>query len=414
MNTPLFIARRYLFSRKSRNAINVISGISVVGLSLGTMALVIVLSVFNGFDETVKALFNSFDPDLKVIPKNGKTFVPENALLLEMDADADIASWSPVLEENALIRYGKKQYIAVIKGVNDDYAAITGIDSMMWDGNFSLRNENGNPMAVVGQGVANYLGVGLTFVNPLNIYVPRRTARYSPNPNQVFLRKYIFPSGIFAIEQDFDSKYILLPLDFTRELLQYEGEVSSLEVKAREGARLPELENRLQKAVGDQMDVRNRFEQQEVFYKVMRSEKLAIFFILTFILLIASFNITGSLTMLIIEKKRDIGILRSMGANNQLIKRIFLLEGWLISFLAVGSGLVLGSLICWLQDRYELIKIQGEAILITAYPVDLQAADLLSTALTVLAIGFLAAWLPVRYLSRKYLTNKSLILQKDV
>lgn len=405
MKLSLYIAKRYLFAKKSRNAINVISSISVAGVTVGTMALIIVLSVFNGLETLVRSIFNTFDPDLKITPATGKTFIPDSAKLSLLSNVNGIACYSLCLEENALLKYGEKQYIATIKGVDENYARVTGIDSSMWDGEFILRSAQGRPYAIPGIGIANYLGMRVNFITPLNIYVPKRTGSADLNPEDAFERNYIFPSGIYQVEQEFDSKYVFIPIDFARELLEYSSEVTSLEIKFENGAR----ESAVQKAVTRIFDtnfiVQNKYEQQEIFYKVMRSERLAIYFILTLILIIASFSIIGSLTMLIIEKERDIEILRSLGADNTLIRKIFIFEGWLISIIGALAGIVLGFIICWIQQKYGIIRLHSESLIMDAYPVVIKIKDFIIVPVTVLLIGYWAAWYPVRYLTKKYLTK---------
>lgn len=404
MKLSLYIARRYLFAKKSRNAINIISSISVAGVTVGTMALVIVLSVFNGLEDMVKSIFGTFDPDLEISITEGKVFLPEESKIAKLRTIEGIADYSLVLEENALLKYGDKQYIATVKGVDDSYSRITGLDSVMWDGEFLLKDEKGREFAVVGQGVANNLGIGLTFLTPLNIYVPKRTGSASSvNVSNAFIRKYVFPSGIFNIEQEFDSKYIFVPLDLMRDLLEYSSEVSGIELKLKNNFPVDKVQPQIEELFGEDFTVKNKYQQQELFYKVMKSERMAIFFILSFIILIASFNIIGSLTMLIIEKEKDIEILRSLGADSALIRKIFLFEGWLISIIGSFAGLILGIFICWLQQRFGLVRLQGDSLIIDAYPVVLKLADLLMITATVLLIGFWAAWYPVRNLSKKYL-----------
>ncbi|MFO7851336.1 MAG: FtsX-like permease family protein [Bacteroidota bacterium] len=406
MRLSLYIAKRYLFAKKSRNAINVISGISAAGVTIGTMVLIIVLSVFNGLEDMVHSLFSTFDPDLEVRVNKGKVFVPTDEQLKALDEMEGIADYSLVLEENALLHYDEQQYIATVKGVNENYPEITGLDSVMWDGSFTLREENGRPHAVVGLGVANNLSIGLNFISPLIIYVPERTGNLS-NPANAFVRKVIFPSGIFSVEQEYDSRYIYVPIGVMKELLMYDREVSSIEIKFTEGTKAGDVQPAVEQLFGPGYTVRNKYQQQEIFYKVMKSERLAIFFILTFILIIASFNIIGSLTMLIIEKERDIGILRNLGANNKLIKRIFIFEGWMISILGAVTGLVLGFIICWLQQEFGMVKLQGETLIMDAYPVTMKLTDFLAVLGTVLVIGYIAAWYPAHYMSKKYLRKNN-------
>lgn len=405
MKLSVYIAKRYLFAKKSRNAINVISGISAAGVTVGTMVLIIVLSVFNGLEDMVNSLFSTFDPDLQVQVDTGKVFTPSEEQLAALRKVEGVNGFSLVLEENALLRYDDRQYIATVKGVDESYAEITGLDSVMWDGEFLLRAESGRPHAVVGLGVANKLGIGVSFITPLIIYLPERLGRVS-NPANAFVRRYIYPSGIFSIEQEYDSQYLYVPIEVMRELLMYTGEVSSIELKYSPGYDNEDVQPAVEDVFGPGYTVKNKYQQQEIFYKVMQSERLAIFFILTFIILIASFNIIGSLTMLIIEKKRDITILHNMGATNRLIKRIFIFEGWLISILGAVTGLVLGFLVCLLQQQFGFVKLQGETLIIDAYPVVMQAADFVAVLVTVLVIGYLAAWYPAHYMSKKYLKHE--------
>lgn len=403
MKLSVYIAKRYLFAKKSRNAINIISGVSVAGVAVGTMALIIILSVFNGLEEMVNKIFNTFDPDLSITAAEGKVFTPDSTALLRLSEINGIYAYSLTLEDNAALRYGDRQYIASIKGVDDGYKNVTHIDSSMWEGEFRLKTTSDQPRAVLGLGVARYLGVSVNFVNPLIIYVPRRTGGNNINPENALNKKFIFPSGIFEIEQEFDSKYLFVPLDFCRELLEYENEISSIEIRLKDYLSEPSVRKEVEKIFSKKFIIKNRMEQQDIFYKVMRSERLAIFFILTLIIIIASFNIIGSLTMLIIEKERDIEILKSLGADNNLIRKIFIFEGWLISIIGTFSGLILGFLICWLQQRYGLIKLNSESLIMQYYPVVMKLKDFIIVPFTVLLIGYWAAWYPVRFLTKKYL-----------
>lgn len=405
MKLSLYIAKRYLFAKKSRNAINVISGISAAGVAVGTMALIVILSVFNGLELMVTSIFNTFDPDLKITPAVGKTFVPDSAKLALLSKVDGVSCFSMTLEENALLKYGDRQYIGTIKGVDENYKRVTDIDTSMWEGEFILTSENERPWAVPGMGVAQYLGIRINFITPLFIYVPRLGTAASINPEEAFNRKYVFPSGIFQIEQTYDSKYVYLPISFTRELIQNSSGISSIEIKFTENADAKRVQRNVSNIFGKDYVVQNRYEQQEIFYKVMRSERLAIFFILALILIIASFNIVGSLTMLIIEKERDIEILRSMGADNNLIRKIFIFEGWLISITGAIAGVILGFVVCWLQQNYGLVKLNSTTLIMNAYPVLLKLKDFIIVPATVLLIGYWAASYPVRLLTKKYLVK---------
>lgn len=397
MNFPLYIAKRYLAARKKRNAINIISLVSVLGVATGTMALVVVLSVFNGFDGLIKSLISSFDPDIKITLKEGKVFHPSDANVDRILEIPGVMAVSEVLEENALVRYDERQYIATLKGVDNNYVNVNGIDTMIVDGDFILYKKN-IPMAVVGQGIAWFLKVGLTFTNPLVIYMPKRTGTVNPaNPAASFNRFLIWPSGVFGIEQDYDSKYIILPIKSVRELVDYPDQVSALEIKVNKKRDLKIIQENIKNVTGTSFNVFDRFQQNELFYRIMKSEKWAIFFILVLILLIASFNIVASLSMLIIDKKEDIYTLQNLGANNSVIRKIFLIEGWLISVIGSTAGLILGIIICFIQDKFELVKLGGSgSFIIDAYPVDIHIPDILLIWLTVMLIGFFTAYYPVK------------------
>ena len=406
MNLPYYIAKRYLLGKKSQNAINIISGISVLGITTGTMALVIVLSVFNGFDSLVKSLYNTFDPDIQISSVEGKTFSPDQATLQNIRSIPGVSAVSEVLEENVLLLYNERQHIATVKGVDDAFTNVSGLDSMIYDGEMKLKDQN-RAYTVVGQGVAYSLGIGLNFIDPLFIYTIDRTARINMSqPEESIRRNFIYPSGIFAIEQDYDTRYIICPIDYVRELLLYQTEVTQLEVKLDPRLPAEEIQHEIMSLMGEGFHVKNREQQNEMFYRVMRSEKWAIFLILTFILIIASFNIIGSLSMLIIDKKKDILTLRNMGAGNKLIKRIFLVEGWLISVIGSISGLFLGTAISWIQQHFGVIKLTGSgSFIIDAYPVQIEALDIGLIWVTVLFIGLIAARYPVQQISKKYLAG---------
>jgi lipoprotein-releasing system permease protein len=406
VNLPFYISRRYLLGKKSQNAINIISGISVLGITTGTMALVIVLSVFNGFDALVKSLYNTFDPDIEISSAEDKTFTPDPSAKQAILSLPGVSALSEVLEDNVLLLYDDRQHIATVKGVDEAFVDVSGLDSMIYDGEMKLRDRN-RPYVVVGQGVAISLGINLSFIDPLFIYTIDRKARINMSqPEESIRRDFIYPSGIFSIEQDYDSRYIICPIDFVRDLLLYEKEVTCMEVKLDPDYSVEEVQKEIRSLMGAGYHVKNREQQNEMFYRVMRSEKWAIFLILTFILIIASFNIIGSLSMLIIDKKKDILALRNMGANNKLIKRIFLVEGWLISVVGSLTGLFLGTLISWVQQRFGVIKLTGSgSFIIDAYPVQIEALDIILIWITVLVIGLFAARYPVQQISKKYLNR---------
>jgi lipoprotein-releasing system permease protein len=406
MDLKLFIARRYLFSRKTKNVINIISGISLTGVAVGTAALIVVLSVFNGFDGLIRSLFNTFDPELKITPAEGKTFNPSTTAFDQIRNHEKVIHFTEVLEENVLLKYDEKLHPATIKGVTDEFINTSGIDSMIVQGDFILESK-GSPMAVVGQGVAYYLSIGLGFINPILVYVPKRGKNAALRAENAFNQKAIYPSGIFSIQQDFDTRYIITPISFVRDLLNYNDEVSAIELKLGENANIETIKKELKSILGEDFFVKDRYEQHEFFYKIMRSEKWAIFLILSFILLIASFNIIGSITMLIIDKKNDILTLNSLGANERTIRNIFVYEGWFISALGAFIGLILGGLICWAQIHFELIRLEGSgSFIIDAYPVSFEALDFVYVFIIVLLIGFIAAWFPSRTVLRKFLVSQ--------
>ncbi len=397
-----------MFAKKSHNIINVISGISLLGVTVGTMALIIVLSVFNGFEQLIVSLFNSFNPDLVITTKKGKTFHFDDFPSSEIKSIPGVYVLTQVVEENALLKYRDKQYIATIKGVSDEFESMTGLDTMLIEGTFNLT-ERGHPRMIMGAGVSYYLGANpKDILNPITVYLPRREGKMSASVDQVFKSKPIFPSAIFSIQQDFDTKYAVIPIAFARDLLDYTDEVTAVELGVEPGFDVDKIKKSIKEVLGSNYVVKNRFEQQELLYKIMQSEKWAIFLILTFILIIATFNVISSLTMLILDKKKDIAILHSMGANNQLIKRIFLLEGTMISIGGAMLGLILGGLISLLQQEFGIISLGGGGgtFVVDAYPVQIQLLDFAIVFATVIILGLIAAWYPVKQISSKYLLQK--------
>lgn len=406
MNFPLYISKRYLIAKKSKNVINIISLISIIGVTVGTAALIIVLSAFNGLDSLLKSMNDSFDPDLKILPATGKVFSLDDPKFEKVRNHEAILDIAETLQENALLRYDDQQYIATVKGVSDNFQNVTGVDSMLYVGDFILKHNN-QPYAIVGQGVAYFLSLNLNYIDPIVIYVPRRDAKISLNPQQAFNRNYIFPSAIFAIQQEFDTKYILVPLDYAQNLFDYDNRVSALEIKLKQGYNTDKIQEQIQKMMGSDYEVKNRYQLHEAFYKIMKSEKFYIFLILTFILIVASFNIIGSLTMLIIDKKEDISTFRSLGANLTTIRKIFLAEGWLITIVGAAFGLILGFVVCWIQIKFELIKLGNSgSFIVDAYPIKLIWTDFLLIFLTVITIGYVAAWYPVRYITKRFVIQE--------
>lgn len=401
MDLSFHIARRYLFSKKSHNAINVISAISVAGVAVVTAAMVIVLSVFNGFEGLVMSLYNVFEAPVVIRPAEGKTMMLDTVPLDRIAAIEGVSGHVEVLEESCLLRHRDKQFFARIKGVSDEMLVLTGIDSMVTQGNAMLYDRK-VPMAIMGAGVAYHLSAQANDpINPVEVYVPKRGNTSTIDPSKAFSSKPIFVSGIFSIQQDFDLTYLITPIQFARQLLDHEGRVSAIEVMVEDEQQMERIRSDLQTALGQAYIIKDRFQQNALLYRIMKSEKWAVFMILSFILMISIFNVIGSLTMLIIEKKKDINILRSMGASEPLIQRIFILEGVFISMIGALSGLLIGLLVCWIQMRFGLVKLHaGGSYIVQAYPVDVQFYDVLAVFALVATIGLLAAWLPVRKIIR--------------
>ncbi len=409
MNFPFYIARRYLVSKKSHNIINIISIISVIGIAVGTMALVIVLSVFNGFEGLIVGLFNSFNPDLKVTVREGKTFNLADMPLEKIRQVPGVIHLTDVVEENALAMFHDKQHIVTMKGVGEEFVAMTPLDSFMLDGSYILQ-DHGKDYAVIGAGVAYYLGIyPEEFSIPMTIYLPKRTRKnITGPPDQAFNSKPVSVAGVFALQQEFDVEYVIVPVGFARELLEYTDEATALEIGLSPGSSLDQAQETVQTMLGPDYEVKNRYQQQALLYRIMKSEKWAVFFILTFILVIAAFNMIGSLSMLILDKKKDIGVLRSLGANNSMIKRVFFTEGMLISLAGGIAGLILGCILVIIQQQFGLLKLGGGegTFIIDAYPVKVKISDLIMVFLTVLLIGAATAWYPVRQIGRKYLSQR--------
>ncbi len=396
MNLPFRIASRYLVSKKSTNAINIISGISIIGMMVGAMGLVLVLSVFNGFEDLVKTLYNTFNPELQITPKQGITFPVDSSKIILLKKVNGVKAVAEVFESNALVRYGKNQCIATIKGVSDNYEKVSNIDSAI-SGRYLLHDDEYN-YAILGAGVEEKLNIDINGPSPIiTIYVPRRgLAVTSIDPSSAFNQNIIYFSGTFAIQQDFDNKYVLVPLSFAQDLTGYSHSVTALELSTLPKASIDDIQQQVAKIMGDNFVVRNRLQQNETLYKIMKTEKWAVYAILTLILIVAAFNILGSLSMLVIEKKNDISILKAMGADGNLIQRIFLLEGTLMSFIGCSVGFILAIIICEVQEKFGLIKLQGDSFVVSAYPVSMKLPDFVLVFFTVLVIGFLAAWFPAK------------------
>ena len=398
MNFSFFIARRYLFSKKSTNVINVISGISVIGVLVGTAALVILLSAFNGLESWVVKLYNSFDPDIKIERVDHKRFTAQEFPFDKLKSLQDVAYVLPVLEENGMLTYNDAQFICTIKGVAPQFVRMSGIDSMLSSGNFSLNNNN-QPAALLGRGIAYALSFNLKNMNTkVDLYVPQPNADFSTNPAEAFKTGSININGIFEIQPEFDTKYIIVPIDFAQELFNLPGNFNSVELQFKPSTKNKEnLQQTIQSIVGNNYVVKNRFQQHELLYKIINSEKWAVYLILSFILFIAIFNITGSLTMLIVDKSSDIATLKALGADTKTIKQIFFLEGLLISTLGLILGLFAGVVVVLAQDIFQFVLINN----VDPYPVVLKTMDLIYISTTVLAIGAFAAWFPANRLLKQ-------------
>lgn len=409
MNFPFYIARRYLFSKKSHNAINVISAISVCGVALATLALVCTLSVFNGFQDLVTTFFTAFDSQLKITAVRGKVFDGQDKRVLQLKKMPDVEVYSESLEDNVMLQYQGRQAMAVVKGVEDNFDQLTPIDSILFGRGDLLLHDEVVDYAIPGIQLLSTLGSGIRFLDPLEIYAPRRGAKVNmANPSTAFVTGNLFSSGlVFAVNQEkYDASYILTSIDFARRLFQYTTEVSAINLKLKAGADTDAVKKHIQDLLGDDFLVQDRYEQQADTYRIMEIEKLISYLFLTFILMIACFNVIGSLSMLIIDKRDDVVTLRNLGASDRQIVRIFLFEGRMISFFGAFAGVVLGLLLCWLQQEYGLIALGSSgSFVVDAYPVSVHASDVLLIFITVLLIGFLSVWYPVRFLSKRLLNK---------
>ncbi|MDD6209380.1 MAG: ABC transporter permease [Bacteroidales bacterium] len=400
MKFSFYVALRYLFSKKSHNAINLISLVSVIGIAIASMALVCTLSVYNGFNDLISSLFSTFDPDLKITPEKGKTFVLPDEFMRTLTLLEGVETISPVIEGNVLVKYNDRQVPAIIKGVADNFAETTKIDSILLDGTFVLKDEIVN-YANFGAGLASLLGVRSGFVYPVELYVPKRNATVNLlQPASSFSMEAAYIGAVFATNQQvYDDQYMLVPLELTRTLFDYDKEITALEIKAKKGTDIPTLQKEIKNLLGGEYVVKDRYQQQETSFKMMKIEKWITYLTLSFILMIAIFNVVGSLSMLIIEKKNDAATLRSLGADKSLISSIFLLEGWLISLFGALLGIISGVLLCLAQSYFGLLRLSSVSgtFVIDAYPVRVDFMDIFYILLTVLFFGWFSAWYPVRY-----------------
>lgn len=408
MNFPFYIARRYLFSKKSTNAINVISGISVVGVAVASMALVVTLSVFNGFHDMVASFFTQLDPQLKITPAKGKTAASNDSTLMRIRQLDEVAVATDVLEDQALAVYGDRQQMVTIKGVDDNYDKLTHIRQILeGDGDYALHAADMN-YGILGLGVAYHLGIGYTYREPLKIYAPRREGQINmANLQDGFVEDELYSPGVlFSIKQGkYDKRYIITAIQFTRNLFDRDGELTSLELRLKPGSNFEHVKAKVQEMAGTRFVVRDRYEQQEDTFRIMKVEKLMAYIFLTFILVIACFNIIGSLSMLMIDKRNDVVTLRNLGASDRQIIRIFLFEGRMISAIGAVIGIAIGLLLCLLQQQFGLIGLGSTegSFVVDAYPVSVHPWDIVVVFFTVLAVGFISVWYPVHYFAKRLL-----------
>jgi lipoprotein-releasing system permease protein/zinc transport system substrate-binding protein len=370
------------------------------GVVVGSIALVCVLSVFNGFQTVVEDLFSNFDAQIKIVATSGKVFQPDS--ITHALTHPDIQHTCHVIEDNALLKFGEKQLPITIKGVPQDYTKVSGIDSILVEGEFSTKEGSFN-MAVGGIVLANTLGSGLRFVQPIWLYAPKRIGNVNPMMvDKAFNREHAFLTGIYMVQQEkYDNNFLIVPLELTRRLYDYTTEVTAVELKLTENADESEVKSYIAEKLGSQYKVLDRYEQQEEFFNMLQIEKWVTYLILSFILLIAIFNIVGSLSMLIIEKKDDVKILSSLGAEESLIKNIFLFEGWLISVVGAFIGIIIGVVLCYIQMEFGIIKLASTAgtYLVDAYPVELVFSDIILIFITVTSMGFIASYIATRRLN---------------
>ena len=403
------IARRYFAAKRSHHLINIISKISVAGVCVGTMGLIIVLSVFNGFGNLVLNMYDSFDPDIVITPTKGKFFNPEDAQIEKIKALLSVSVTTYTLEENVLLRYKERQFIATMKGVSSTYFQSSDLQTKIIDGSPMLRHGDLNFM-IPGAGIAYSLGLKLNDpVSRINVYLPKKGIDPSSalmNPDEAFSQRTIAASAVFSVQQDFDNKFAIVPIDFIREMMGEETKISSIEIKLKKGIDQQTAAQEIQQLTGAKFKVKDRFQQHEFLYKILKSEKAGVYLILCFILLIATFNVFGSLTMLIIDKKKDILSLINMGASVSFIKKVFFIEGLLISVFGAGIGMLLGAGICFAQQQFEIIKLgDAENFVTSSYPVAMQLNDFLLVAVIVLSIGSFAAFVTSRLIVKRQLEN---------
>ena len=402
MQLSLFIAKRYLFSRKKQNAINIISAISVMGVAIGTGALIVILSVFNGMDLFLQKSTESLTPDLVIAPAEGKFAVFDSVFYVRFQALPDVKSYEPVVEETALLKYGENLKPVTVKGVTADFKKHTSLDSNVVEGVYSLKTGD-LYTAVVGYGIAAGMRIGLNFKTPLRFYYPNKK---SSGMSHALHSEYLFPAGFFSSQQEIDGKFVLTDIGFARKLFGLGDEISKIEFRLKNPNHLQQVKKQLKEIVGAAYRVEDKYELNRSFYAMMKSEKLAVFFIFVFFLMIASFNIVGSISMLILDKKEDLTIYKALGMPVAKMIAVFRTEGNLITVFGAFIGLAVGILLCYLQQTYGFIRFGDGSYIISYYPVKLVWSDIVMILFTVLTIGYLASFFPVRYLVRRLMKTK--------
>ncbi|MEC7645910.1 MAG: FtsX-like permease family protein [Bacteroidota bacterium] len=403
MNFPFFIAKRYFLSKKDSNFVHVISLVSLIGVVIGTAALILVLSVFNGFENLILNMYNSFDPHIKIKLSEGKVFDASNILLNHSEIDK--AAY--ILEEKVLLKYQEKEFIAIVKGVSSSYKEMVNFDSLLIEGKY-IDSYEGNNVAVVGRGIAYYLSMGVgNMFEQLQVFSPNRSVKTLLNPQNAFKKASVLPVGIFGIQSEIDEQYIITPLSFVQKLADRGDKISSIEIKLKEPDNMFKIQEQLKIDFGDKFIVENRLEQQEFLYKILNTEKTAVFLILVLIMIVAAFNIVGSLSMLILDKEKDIKTLKSFGVNQREIRNIFFNKSMLTILGGIFIGLLVGLLLAFLQQHYGLISMGKGNFVVNAYPVLIKLSDIFVVSITVLIIGLLASWYPAKALTNKLFYSKN-------
>jgi len=406
MKLPFFLARRYLFSKKSKNAINYISGVSVVLVAVVSMALVVAMSIFNGLSDVVTAMFNSFDPHIKITHSSGRIF-NQNEVTPVLQNNTNITAFSATLEDDALFSYSDRQLVGRLKGVDSQFGNVVEIDTLITAGDFVLYDDEIDFVSM-GYGVTYELGASLNYTEVLQIFAPKRTKTASSvNPMDDFTKVLSYPRSVFEVQMDIDNRYVISSLALAQRLFSYDStQVSGIEIRCADEQKIDATAAELQKNLGSDFRIKTQDEQHEFLHKITQSEKLMTFLIISLILIIAMFSIVGALTMLIIDKKHDIRILKSMGASKPLVRKIFIFEGWLISIVGAVIGIFLGAAVSYAQQEFGLLQTGGDSFVVNAFPVRLAAADIFYVLAMVLGVGFLAAYLPVYSITKKHTDNE--------